>query len=258
MNAREQWSVQRAVFRNPEQVAALLNDRCARILITRLCKPSAVFVDAGAHIGSVLAEARHHDASIQVVAVEAIPQRAADLARRFPKAVVHSCALGDHAGKVSFFVDLARSGYSSLARPATGSADGLQEITVQLCRLDDLIDASAAIDVVKIDVEGGEFAVLRGADGMVSRCRPTIMFESGPGGADRHGSSPEELHAWFAERSYDVFVPDRVAHDGPGLARDAFVESHLYPRRTTNYFAIARERRAEIRDRARKALGVRT
>jgi FkbM family methyltransferase len=255
VSAREAWTLQRALLGHPEQVGALLNDRCARILVTRLCKPSAVFVDVGAHIGSVLAEAVQHEPSIRVVAFEAIPAKAADLSRRFPSAAVHSCALGDHAGEVSFFVDLARSGYSSLARPA-GAEGGLSEIKVRLCRLDDLIDVPAAVDVIKIDVEGGELMVLRGAQAVLSRCRPTVMFESAPGGADRHGSSPEELYAWFAGQAYDVVVPDRVAHDGPGLAAEAFAESHLYPRRTTNYFAIARERRIEIRDRARKVLGV--
>ena len=35
-----------------------------------------------------------------------------------------------------------------------------------------------------------------------------------------------------------------------------FVESHLYPRRTTNYFAIPQERRAEAMSRARRVLNL--
>jgi len=41
------------------------------------------------------------------------------------------------------------------------------------------------------------------------------------------------------------------------MSLEAFNDGHLYPRRTTNYFAVARERREEVRDRARVVLGIR-
>jgi len=61
---------------------------------------------------------------------------------------------------------------------------------------------------------------------------------------------------WLEERDVDIVVPNRVAHNGSGLSLDGFLEARLYPRRTTNYFAIPRERRMEIRDRARAVLGL--
>jgi hypothetical protein len=53
---------------------------------------------------------------------------------------------------------------------------------------------------------------------------------------------------------YSVIVPNRLAHDDDGLTTAGFVESHLYPRRTTNYFAVPSERRTEFRDKARGIL----
>jgi hypothetical protein len=47
-----------------------------------------------------------------------------------------------------------------------------------------------------------------------------------------------------------------VAHNDGGLSLEGFIESHAYPRRTTNYIAIPSERRVEIRDRARTLLGI--
>jgi hypothetical protein len=35
-----------------------------------------------------------------------------------------------------------------------------------------------------------------------------------------------------------------------------FIDSHLYPRLTTNYFAIPIERRTETRNKARAILGI--
>jgi len=214
-----------------------------------------VFVDAGAHIGSVVADVRRYHPSIQVIAVEAVPEKASDLARKFPGIEVHSCALGEADGEVTFFVDSRRPGYSSLAKRQHSDND-IREISVPMRRLDDIISTSAKVEVIKIDVEGAELGVLRGSPDLISRCRPVILFESGPRAGEAMGFTVESLFDWFVAREYDVFVPNRVAHGGPPLGRGGFLESHHYPFRTLDYFAIPTERRIEIRDRARKALGI--
>ena len=66
----------------------------------------------------------------------------------------------------------------------------------------------------------------------------------------------EELYDFFNSNNYAILIPNRLAHDDPGLSKEAFLEGHLYPRRTTNYFAIPRERRVEIRDRGRNILNI--
>ena len=57
---------------------------------------------------------------------------------------------------------------------------------------------------------------------------------------------------------YLIFVPDRLAHDAPPLTLEAFLDAHFYPFRTQNFFSVHRERRTEIRDKARNILGIRT
>src|SRR5262249_26028815 len=86
--------------------------------------------------------------------------------------------------------------------------------------------------------------------------RPVIMFESAFGAGEACGYPPGALFDWFHDRGYVVLVPNRVAHEGPGLTRDSFIESHYYPRRTTNYFAVPNEHRERVKARARQALGI--
>jgi hypothetical protein len=112
------------------------------------------------------------------------------------------------------------------------------------------------IDVIKIDVEGAELDVLRGSMKILNESRPTIMFESGPQLESDLDYTKEGLYEFFFSRGYVVLIPNRVAHNDFGLSKDGFIESHLYPRRTTNYFAIPKERRIEIRDRARSILKI--
>jgi FkbM family methyltransferase len=236
-----------------ESIGTIANDQLATTLITNICGPGKTFIDVGAHIGSIIAQVRHKDSSIKIVAIEAIPEKARALRKRFSFVDLHGCAVGEVSGEISFFIDTKRSGYSSLARPV-GAADASKiEIKVPIERLDNLVKA-ADVDAVKIDVEGAELGVIRGAIRILKECRPIIMFESGPSGGDGLGYTKEAMIHFLNSLDYSVIVPNRLAHDDDGLTTAGFVESHLYPRRTTNYFAVPSERRIEFRDKARGIL----
>jgi FkbM family methyltransferase len=251
---RELWEMWQTLRKQPEQGGMLSQEACVKLLLPALCDPAAGFLDVGAHIGSVIADVRRHHPEIRVTAIEAVPEKARQLARKFPEAAIHACAVGPVEGHVKFFVDAARPGYSSLA---AGQGEGRVEITVPMRRLDDIIPETVRLDMIKLDVEGAELGALRGANEVFRRCRPFVLFESVTQG-EAMGFPPGALYDWFAERDYVILVPNRVAHDGPALTRDGFVESHFYPFRTRNYFAVPAERRIEARDRARRALGIMT
>jgi FkbM family methyltransferase len=252
--ARDAVGLVRAAYRSPENIGTLANDQLATYLVTRLCLPGKGFIDIGAHIGSIVSEVIRHDHSIKLYAIEPMPDKMRNLRQRFPTVELHQCALGDAEEEVPFFVNTKQSGYSSLGRPP--NFEDVKIIKVPKKRLDALI-SSDDIDVIKIDVEGAELGVFRGGEGLIKRSRPTLMFESGPPQADDGlDYKKESMWRWLEERDFDVVVPNRVAHNGSGLCLHGFLEAHLYPRRTTNYFAIPKERRIEIRDRARAALRI--
>lgn len=255
ISVRSAFEMVEAMLRKPETLGTLANDQLAGRLVTALNRPQTAFLDVGAHIGSVSAAVERHDPSITILAVEAMPEKVANLRRKFPRFVVHECAAGDHAGEVTFFINTTQSGYSSLGSPGTAAAGAIVPIKVAMKTLDELVSADA-VDVIKIDIEGAELGALRGAVQLIARCRPTIMFESAPGDVNGLGYTKEALWQFFNNIGYEIVVPNRLAHDGAGLTEGGFVESHLYPRRTTNYFAVSSERRREVRDRARKLLGI--
>lgn len=72
---------------------------------------------------------------------------------------------------------------------------------VPVHRLDDLTDDLPPPDGMKIDVEGDELAVLRGATKTVETHRPLIVVERHES-VDDGGS--ETLGRWFDDRTYDV------------------------------------------------------
>lgn len=259
MSWRSRRELMQAARQNPECVGTVANDQLATLLVTRLPQPKTIFVDVGAHIGSIISEVACQDPTVSVIAVEAMPDKAARLRKKFPAVTVHASAVGERAGTVPFFVRPRQSGFSSLSKPggqpASGPAEDVQEVQVPIQRLDELISAGG-VDVMKIDVEGAELGVLRGCPEMIAASRPVIMFESGPRDADGLGYTKPLMWRFFSEHDYTLHIPNRVAHNDEGLSEDGFVDSHVYPRRTTNYIAIPRERRVAVRDRARAILGI--
>lgn len=251
VDLRERLSLYRGAGSQLENLGEAANNLIARRLLERLCARGGIFVDVGAHIGSVTNGVRRYSAPSAIIAVEAIPEKAEKLRSRFPDITVHACALGDNDGSISFFVDEQRPGFSSL-NPGLVEQSRTREINVPLRRLDTLIPAPALVDLIKIDVEGAELGVLLGADAVTSAARPTYMFESGA--EPMPGYPRHHLWKWLQDRDYCVLLPNRVAHLDDGLNAEQFEESHFYPRRTTNYFAVANERRAELRNRARQIL----
>src|SRR4051812_19537649 len=110
---REKAALIRAAATSIETLGSYAADIVAARLTTELLLPGRTFVDVGAHIGSVFSEVMHRDPAAHVVAFEATPEKAAWLARRFPRAEVHSCALSDAPGRVTFYLRTDASGYNS-------------------------------------------------------------------------------------------------------------------------------------------------
>jgi FkbM family methyltransferase len=257
LSVRDKFDILHAAYFHPETVGIVANDLLATKLVTTICQSQKTFVDVGAHIGSIISEVASSDSTIKIIAIEAIPEKVAALKRLFPLVELHNCAVGESTGEVSFFINLKQSGYSSLRKSVSTNESEIREIKVPLEKLDEIV-LSNNIDVIKIDVEGAELGVLRGSKKILTESRPTIMFESGPQLKNELGYTKEELYEFLSSLDYVVLIPNRVAHNDVGLSQDGFIESHLYPRRTTNYFAIPKERRIEIRDRARSILKIPT
>src|SRR3982750_2575450 len=99
MRARETLMLWHTIRTSPGFAATILSEQCAMRLLIALCKPGSTFVDVGAHYGSVTAAVLDRDASIKVVAIEAIPAKVENLRRKFPQVRVHACAAGETDGE---------------------------------------------------------------------------------------------------------------------------------------------------------------
>jgi len=155
-------------------------------------------VDVGCHQGSILAEMLRFAPRGTHFAFEPIPllyQGLRESFRNVANLELYDCALSDTAGDAAFQHVVSNPGYSGFRkRRYDRPAEHVQEIQVRTQRLDALIPQHIAIQFVKVDVEGAELQVFRGAVETIQRSRPTIVFEHGLGAADCYGTSPERVY----------------------------------------------------------------
>jgi FkbM family methyltransferase len=202
-------------------------------LIERVCGPDSVCVDVGAGGGDLLQHMVRVAPNGRHVAVEPLPGHAAILRRDFPGVVVWQAAASDADGASSFVHVTSNPGYSGLhRRPYDRVDETLEEISVATARLDDLVPRGARVDLVKIDVEGGEVGVVRGASDLLARCSPVVVLEHGGDRVVReYGVTTDDLWRELARHDYRLWVlPGFLAGDPPldreGL--EAELKTHWY------------------------------
>lgn len=158
-----------------------------------LVKPGMVAFDIGAHVGYyTLLSSALVGKSGTVVAFEPLPENIAYLRRhveinQLVNVQIVEAAVADRDGATTFSIAPSRSmGYLT-------EEGGLEVEVVSLDRFLEK-DDSAIPQVLKIDVEGGELRVLKGAQDLITTYRPLIFLATH--GEEVHQQCLERLRFW--------------------------------------------------------------
>lgn len=192
---------------DPDTFRETRDDQAMTSLFNEVLSTASSCIDVGANRGRLLArmlerapKGRHH-------AFEPIPEMAARLRERFPGVTVHESAVSDQAGTTTFYHVVSVPSLSGLRRQDHSQLRGaeVEEISVRLSRLDDILPSDLTVSLIKIDVEGAELQVLRGGLATIRRCRPVIVFEYANVHGNLFGTTPEMIHDFLTnECSYHV------------------------------------------------------
>jgi FkbM family methyltransferase len=173
-----------------------------RRLVTFCIGPDARCIDVGAHRGAVLQEVVRVAPHGRHIAYEPLPHLATELRRRFPGVDVREAALSNRIG-VSTFEHVRGqaegcSGFVVCTAPP-GYAEDVEQIRVQVERLDDVVGAGEPVAMIKIDVEGAEEQVLAGAIDTIAHAQPIVVFEHTYGASQAYGTEPEAIFALLCQ-----------------------------------------------------------
>jgi FkbM family methyltransferase len=199
----------------------LLHEEIAvEAVLAAVLRNDATYVDVGTNRGQLLRVALRVAPAGRHVAFEPIPELAAELRREFPQIDSRQLAVGAQPGTAEFCHFRTMDGWSGLRRSLEVSdARGAPEyIQVQVSTLDAEL-ACISPRLIKIDVEGAELEVVRGASELLARAKPFVVFEHVPSASALYGSPPAGVWEELRALGYAIFS---ITGEGP-FDRDAFV-----------------------------------
>jgi FkbM family methyltransferase len=172
-------------------------DSYTQKIIRRSLNPDSNCIDIGCHKGEILDLMIKAAPLGQKFGFEPIPDLYNDLVTRYKDnrtVTILPVALYDKTGSTTFQHVLNAPAYSGIKkRKYDGKHVEIEQITVETGLLDNVIPESILIGLMKIDVEGAEFRVMKGGVATLKRCKPVTIFEFGMGAAEFYDSGPDEL-----------------------------------------------------------------
>jgi FkbM family methyltransferase len=176
------WLTTESIRFRIRALRALLRDQRAEFgAIWRQLRPGDIACDIGANKGSFIYWLSWWVHDGKVIAFEPQP----DLARYLLNICrviglgnvrVEARAVYSHSGERDLFLPAGHQPGASLHRRAP-EAEGLTTLSVPVVALDDYFDESDNVALLKIDVEGAELGVFRGAERILRQRAPLLVFE---------------------------------------------------------------------------------
>lgn len=175
-----------------------------------MLRPGDVVFDVGAHIGTyTLIALDRIGPSGRVVAYEPNELAGAYLKQHLEwnggagRADVRELCCGRNLGIATFYFMPGRAeGMNGLV-----PVDGFSERQVAVTTLDREVAALGLTpSVIKIDVEGAEWDVLKGAEQALKEFHPRLSLSLHPAALAKQGARPGDVLAWLADRGYKTMI----------------------------------------------------
>ncbi|MFN7926158.1 MAG: FkbM family methyltransferase [Bryobacteraceae bacterium] len=187
-------------------------ERDTVIWIDQHLPAGGTFIDVGAHIGfHSLKAAQRVGTAGHVLSVEPNPATLRELrenvaSSKVPQIAIEPVACSDRRATLDLFAsNRSNTGMASLSsRNAARDDEGTRSYKVEAVPLDELVERQGLtrVDVIKIDVEGAETMVLRGAAKTIARFHPVVVMEMLDDQLRAMNSSVLELELMMTQAGY--------------------------------------------------------
>ena len=203
-------------------------DKQTKRIMQIVLEDESTFIDVGSHKGEVLELALKISKKGKHFAFEPIPYLFQKLNDKYgSKCEVLNFGLSDQKKQSSFQHVTTNPAYSGIKKRTYPKEEQVETIQIQLDTLDNQLKQHDRVDMIKIDVEGAELEVLRGAKKIIEKFHPIIVFEHGLGASDHYNTSPEDILSFFDDHQYQLFTLKGFIADEPALFRKEFIDFYL-------------------------------
>jgi len=201
-------------------------------ILSRL-PPGGVYLDVGANIGALALAVAAERPDARIVCIEADPAVAAVLeanvaANERTNVVTITCIAGGEEAEIPFY----RAPDHKFGMGSLGPQFGDEPVRLRQRALDDVLDelGIGAVDVVKLDIEGGEFGALKGLQRrLASAGPPAVVFEFADWAEARiAGQKPGDAQELLLSRGYRLFRLGRGGAPGEALPRPLGAGSAMF------------------------------
>lgn len=193
------------------------------LLLDKILQPGMVMVDVGANIGEITMAAAHRvGPGGRVFAFEPMSSLYARLrehieANRLGQVTVVKCGLSDQVGSAQLFSasETFHDGteHQGLGTLYSSTARATPTETIEIDTLDKFIGGRdlAQVDLIKIDVEGAELPVLKGAGNVLARFRPYLVIEIQHETSEQAGYKASDILEFLEPLGYRFYTIGRKA-----------------------------------------------
>lgn len=192
--------------------------------LLKILKPGSVFVDIGANVGYfALLAASALGGRGKVIAFEPDQDNCALLRRSllqndFHNVELHQLAVADQEG----WCELERQPGTSntrLVKRSAASSELRGAHPIRVVKLDDFLQGTELISLIKLDIEGAEYLALKGLEQVLARHRPVLLFEFSPSDLEQTSAvGPEKFLQYLDTLDYRLFMPEAVPLRSRGLS----------------------------------------
>lgn len=168
-------------------VNEMIHQKTDTRILSYLLNEGDTFIDVGANHGSFsIIASKYVGVSGLIIAVEPQPRLVKALRKSlsengFSDFRIYETALGDQNGHITFIIPNDTTGSAGVFSAHSGTGEH-KKIGVPINRFDDLITEEKFTGkiIIKLDIEGSEYAFLLGARKFIYKLKPVLVFEINP------------------------------------------------------------------------------
>ncbi len=216
-------------------------DRLTELIMKKTLRENSICVDVGCHAGSILQMMMKYSPGGRFYAFEPLPDFFEILQKNFntDSVKLYRLALSNKKGISDFNYVITNPGYSGLIKRSYDRPEEDKPIKVATDTLDNIIgyEQVEKISFMKIDVEGGEYHVLKGGMEIIRKSRPVIVFEHGWGGINCYGKTPEDVYEILCNKcGLEISLMSEWLLNNPPLGFNGFCDQYYNGK---NYYFLA-------------------